>query len=211
MAGTQADMKVRITDELARADLAPEIALAIGDAISFFQNERFLFNESRDLTFSTTAGQDIYGAATLPAIPNLFAIDYVILYLGSIPWPLHRDQPIDVEIYNQNGLMRGQPIKYCYFNKAIRLGPVPDQVYSIRLAGQVTVAAPASDTEVANPWMIDAERLIRSRAKFEIFKHVTHDQQKAADMAQQSDEAFSQLKDLVNRLVATGTMAPDQF
>src|SRR5271156_4984087 len=99
---TQQDMMNRITDELARSDLNSEIQLAIMDAIAFYQAERTFFNESRDILLTTNIGQEIYTVSDNPSIPLLFSIDYVILYLGSIPWPLHHVQPIDIELYNQN-------------------------------------------------------------------------------------------------------------
>jgi hypothetical protein len=208
---TLADMKGRIADELARSDLTSQIALAIQDAIAFFQPERFAFNESRDLTFNTVAGREFYTAGDNPNIPLLMGLDYIILYLGSIPWPLHRVQPIDVEIYNQNGLMKGQPIMWCYYNKQIRFGPVPDQAYAIRIAGQVTWAAPASDTEPNNPWMIDAEKLIRTRAKWEIAMNVTYDDALAQKMQIQFTEAYENLKGMTNRLVGVNRFRPSQF
>lgn len=212
MANDLAQMKARIANELGqRTDLPNEIAFAISDAISFYQNERFIFNESRDITFSTVAGQEFYGAAANAAIPTMWSFDYLILYLGSIPWPVKRRTPLEVEILNNNGLVAGQPYNFAWYNKQIRLGPVPDAVYSMRVAGRITFAAPASDVEVGNPWMIDAEKLIRSRAKYELALNVTQDTEMAQIMAAQCTEAFDQLKGAANRLTGTGEVSPTQF
>jgi hypothetical protein len=208
---TLADMKARIADELARSDLTSQIGLAIMDAIAFFQSERFAFNESRNILFNTVPGQEFYTGTDNPAIPLIFAADYLILYLGSIPWPVHRKQPIDIELYNQNGLMEGQPIMYCIFNQSIRLGPVPDQVYQLRLSAQVTFPAPATDDEANNFWMTSAEKMIRTRAKWEIAMNVTYDDGLAQRMAPQFQEAYDQLKGATNRLVGTGRTRPMQF
>lgn len=212
MANDLAQMKARIANELGqRTDLPNEIAFAISDAISFYQNERFIFNESRDITFSTVAGQEFYGAAASAAIPTLWSFDYLILYLGSIPWPVKRRTPLEVEILNNNGLVAGQPYNFAWYNKQIRLGPVPDAVYSMRVAGRINFAAPASDAEANNPWMIDAEKLIRSRAKYELALNVTQDTEMAQIMAAQCTEAFDQLKGAANRLTGTGEISPTQF
>ena len=53
MANDLAAMKARIADEFARDDLTEQIALAIVDAIKFYKDQRFEFNESRDITFAT--------------------------------------------------------------------------------------------------------------------------------------------------------------
>lgn len=211
MANDLAQMKARIVDELARADLSTQIAYAISDAISFYQGERFIFNESRDVTFSTVAGQDFYGTAANAAIPTLWAFDYLILYLGSIPWPVKRRTPLEVEILNNNGLVSGQPYNFAWYNKQIRLGPVPDAVYTMRVAGLITYAAPATDAEANNPWMTDAEKLIRSRAKYELALNVTQDTEMAQIMAAQVTETFDQLKGATNRLTGTGQVEPTQF
>lgn len=211
MAGDLATMKARIADELSRDDLTSQIALAIGDAIQFYQNARYSFNESRDMTFSTVAGQDFYGSAANSNIPTLFAFDYLILYLGSIPFEVTRAQPLNVELLNQNGIVRGQPYRWCYYNHQIRLGPVPDQVYLMRIAGQITFAAPASDGEVGNPWMLEAEKLIRSRAKYELALNILKDPDMAGQMAAQVTEADEQLGGLAKRLTGTGQVRPMAF
>lgn len=214
MADDLAAMKARIADELARADLTSQIALAITDAIRYYQNERFAFNESRDITFSTVATQDFYGAAANASIPLMFAFDYLIVYIGGVPFELKRKPPIEVELYNQNGLVKGQPTRYTFYNKQIRIGPVPDAVYLLRVAGQITYAVPASDAEANNPWMIDAEKLIRARAKQEIMIHV--EKRDAADpalieMKQEVEDAFDNLKGMTNRLTGTGRVKPMAF
>lgn len=214
MADDLAAMKARIADEMARADLTSQIGLAITDAIRYYQNERFAFNESRDITFNTVAGTDFYGASANADIPLMFAFDYLILYIGGVPFELHRKPPIEVELFNQNGLVRGQPTRYAFYNRQIRVGPVPDAVYLLRIAGQITYAAPASDVEVGNPWMIDAEKLIRSRAKQEIMIHVEkRDAQDPAliEMKAEADDAFDNLKGLTNRLTGTGRVKPMAF
>lgn len=206
-----ATMKARILDELDRDDLVSQTALAISDAISFYQSDRFIFNESRDVTFNTVAAQEFYGATANPAIPTLWAFDYLILYLGGIPWPVTRRTPLEVEILNNNGLVSGQPYNFAWYNKQIRLGPVPDNVFQMRVAGQITFAAPSSDDEPDNPWMIDAEKLIRSRAKYELALNIIKDTEMAQIMAAQVTEVYDTLKGATNRLTGTGWIEPTQF
>lgn len=208
---TLATMKSRIADEIARSDLTSQIALCINDAIDFYQTERFDFTESRDLTFSTVGGQEFYTSADQAQIPTLEAFDYIILYLGNIPWPLHRRTPLEIEKLNQNGLMRGQPWNFCYYNKQLRLGPVPDTAYSMRIAAHVCVSAPATDTEASNPWMTDGEKMIRCRAKYELHTHYTRNAVQAQTMKAAEIEAFEQLKGKTNKLTGTGRIAPMVF
>src|SRR5215472_3707712 len=78
-------MQNRIADELgARGDLlvpssnmsASPIQLAIFDAISFWQAERFWFNEYRTTNaFTTVVGQEWYTASDWPDIATILHID----------------------------------------------------------------------------------------------------------------------------------------
>lgn len=210
--GTLGYLKDKIADELARPDLTDQIADKINEAIVAYQAERFLFSESRDITFSTGIGKEFYGAADNAAIPSLQAFDYILLYLGDIPWPISRRTDTEMEVLNQNGLMRGQPWNWSYFNQQIRLGPVPDAVYTMRVAAHQNVAAPTGADTTGNPWMSDnAERLIRARAKYEIYLHVIRDVEMAQAMAAGVTEAFDTLKGQTNRLVGRGLMQPMEF
>lgn len=211
MANDLAQMSARIADELARSDLTNQIAFAINDAILFYNNERFAFNESRDITFVTAPAQEFYGVADNPAIPTMQSFDYIILYLGGIPWPVKRRTPEEVELLNNNGLVSGQPYNFAWYNKQIRLGPVPDSVFNMRIAGRINFAAPASPSEQNNPWMTDVEKLIRARAKYEIALNVIEDDDLAQRMAAQVSEAFDQFKGAANRLTGTGMIQPTQF
>jgi hypothetical protein len=207
--GTLGYMKDKVADELARPDLTSQIADKITEAIAAYQPERFFFSESRDITFNTVAGQEFYAAADNAAIPLLQAFDYVILYIGSIPWPIARRTDVEIEVLNQNGLMKGQPWNWSYYNQQLRLGPVPDAVYSMRIACHNKIAAPSGDDVVGNPWMTDnAERLIRCRAKYELFLHIIRNMEQAEAMATATQEAFDTLKGQTNRLVGRGIMAP---
>lgn len=144
-AGTLGYMMDKIADEIARDDLSGDggqIADKIVEAITSYQPERFFFSESRDITFSTNAGQEFYSAADNPAIPNLQGFDYVILYIGSIPRPIARRTDVEIEVLNQNGLMRGQPWNWSYYNQQLRLGPVPDTIYPMRIAAHRMTYAP---------------------------------------------------------------------
>lgn len=216
--GTLGYLKDKIADEIARGDLTSQIADKITEAIAAYQSERFFFSESRDITFSTVAGQEFYGTADNAAIPTLQGFDYIILYIGSIPWPIARRTDVEIEVLNQNGLMRGQPWNWSYYNQQIRLGPVPDTIYSMRIAAHQKVAAPATvgavaaDDQTGNAWMTDnAERLIRSRAKYELYLHVIKNMGYAEAMAAAVTEAFDTLKGQTNRLVGRGIMAPMEF
>lgn len=197
---TLATMKARIADELARSDLTSQIAYAISDAIVAYEDERFHFNETRATTFSTVDGQEFYDSNDAAAIGNIQKIDYVKVYVGNDPHDLAYERPGEMESLSVNGTQEGTPWAYTWYGNQIRLYPVPDQAYTVRVGASVKVAAPATDGEANNPWMTHAERLIRSRAKLELALHVLKDTDMATTMTAAVEEAFDQLKERTNQL-----------
>jgi hypothetical protein len=200
---TLAIMKARIADELARTDLTSQIAYAIPDAIAAYTGERWFFNESRTtVSFSTVASQEFYTSSDDADIANIRKIDYVAVYVGNDVRKLEYRCPEDMEYISANGTQEGTPWSYGWYDNKLRFYPVPDQAYTIRVAAHVKVAAPSSDGEASNPWMTDAERLIRSRAKLDLALHVLRDDALAATMAEAVKEAWSDLKSTTNQLFA---------
>jgi hypothetical protein len=197
---TLSTMKSRIAAELARTDLTSLIATAIQDAIDAYTDERFWFAESRAITFSTVDGQEFYTSSDAASIATINVIDYAIVYVGNDPHTLRYGRPEDMEHLSANGTQEGTPWSYTWYGNALRLYPVPDQAYTVRIGAAVKVAAPASDAEASNHWMTSAERLIRSRAKLELALHVLKDEALAATMAEGVREAWDQLKSRTNQL-----------
>lgn len=187
-------MKARIANELARSDLTSEIAYAITDAIAAYRDERFFFNESRTITFSTVAGQEFYDSTDAAAIATIRRFDYIGVYIGDQFNRLEYCTPDEMEWLSTGLTSSGAPFDYTYYQRKIRLYPTPDAVYTVRVGASVTFAAPANDSEINNPWMVEAERLIRSRAKNELALHVLKDTDLAQTMAIAVQEALDQLK-----------------
>lgn len=213
---TLGQMKADISNELARGTtLDSVIPSRIMEAIDFHQAERFWFSETRDITFNTSQAQEFYGETTAPvAVPGMSTLlyfDYVVLYIGSIPWTIARRTDTEIEILNQNGKVQGQPWNWSYYNEQLRLGPIPDTVYQMRLAVHQYIAPPANDTVTGNPWMTNAEKLIRCYAKFLLFTHNIRNVEMATAMKAEAEEALSMLKGRTNRLLGRGLMAPMEF
>lgn len=201
---TQTIMKARIADELARSDLTSQIAYAIGDAIKAYEDDRFFFNESRALTFTTVADQEFYDSDDSANIPLVQKIDYVLLYIGDQPYTLMPMKPAEIETASTNATSTGEPGWYCWYGNQLRLYPVPNGAYTVRIGASYKVAAPASDSEADNPWMTHAERLIRSRAKLELALHVLFDREMAEFLSQAVTEAHEQLMARTNQLTQIG-------
>ena len=215
MATDIATMKTRIVSEIGgRTDLTSNITDAINDAILIYQPDRFFFNESRDVTFSTVAGQEFYTSADNANIPNILALDYIFKIIGPNSIALTYTLPKVMEDTSNSGTFSGEPYEYTYYQQKIRLFPVPNSIITIRLGAHIKLAGPTSDVDAANPWIIEGEWLIRSRAKYQIAAHVTLDQGMAAAMSPDNGEsarAFDWLKGRTNLQTGTGVIAASCF
>lgn len=226
MAGTLADMKARIALELQRPDLTTEIGQAITDAIYAYQGERFRFVETTldgSPTFNTVVGRATYTSADNANIGSLFAIDFLTFTdTSSTRFVITRDRPLAIKIGNQNPIMQGLPEAYAYRGNAITLYPVPNQIWTVAIDGHDKIAEPASDAEVGNPWMVEAERLVRSRAKYILAVHRTRNTKLAQAMSPdtpaenggvmgESYRLLCEMKGHANRARGTGKIAAMQF
>lgn len=212
-AGTAGYMYDKIADQLARSDLTSQIFETVSDAIVFYQPHRFIFSEGRDTSLSTVIGQEFYGVADDVLLgPNgLFAFDYITVTIGTAQFDLPRYQPEDIELLTQSGTQMGQPQCYSYYDYQLRLYPVPSAVYPLTIAAHQRIAPPAFATTEGNPWMVDAERLIRGRAKYELALNYTGDLDEAQRMTAYVTEAYDELKARTNKLAGTGFVQPTQF
>lgn len=190
---TLGDMKARIADEIFRDDLGTAIGREIASAISFYQSKRNYFQERYDFTFNTVVGQAFYGAETAPELVNLISIDFVHATQNGSVTRLKYVSPaeLDALAYPPSS---GIPFAYTYYAAQLRIYPTPQEVLPIRVAGVIPTGMPQADDTPNSPWMNDAEELIRSRAKRNLYLHSLGDQQMAAAMKVAEDEAFLSLK-----------------
>jgi len=214
---TRAVMKARIADELMRSDLTTQIGYAISDAIANYQSERFWFNESRSITFTTVASTEYYTALSgdVTNAKDILKVDYAVITVGSNVSPLDWIEPLEAEDLSNDGSFTGEPYAYSFYNQQIRLYPIPNDAWTVRLAGHIKIAEPDADGDTGNVWMVEAERLIRSRAKRNLaLDGVLTDKDisnlSAFIQAQQVQEmdAFAQLKGRSGQMLGSGRIKP---
>lgn len=221
-------MIARIVSELGqRADLGPGgayptvIPNAINDALQIYAKARFRFNELAPLTpftFNTVEGVTSYDGAFDPRIAKLYKIDYINYLLGSTTERMDRVFPEDIYLALQNGTEAGPPQEFAYDSNTIVIYPRPPSTsYQLTVGGFLAVAGPTDPADTTNPWMNEAERLIRSRAKYEIALHFTRNKDMIAAMSPDegsggaSERYFNELQSEVNKIKATNRIRAMRF
>lgn len=211
---TRTTLKNEIIDDLERdasADSA-RVLSAISSAIKFYQPKRFFFNESRDVTFSTVDGTSLYDFGTGQEITTEFyRIDAAYVTQNGQQYELKARDYRDLEILIDTTPMEGRPWSYAYINRALRLYPVPDAVYTVRLVGHIKAAEPATDDTADNVWFTEAYELIRCRAKWYLSTHVFPNAAMALSMRQAESDALRALQSATADRTGTGHIIPTQF
>lgn len=204
---TYLDMINRIGDESLRSDMTNQIKLCIQDAIGHYEVERFWFNQFRDRTFTTAAGQEFYGEGDLSDIPQVLEFDAVTLTVGSTRWPLSKAGYVQLEDWNADASARGQPTHYAYWGRQIRLYPVPDSAYQIRLSGLFKLPMLVADGDV-NAWTEDAGELVRHRAKAILYGQYLRDDANAARATALEMAALERLATTTARRLSSSEIRP---
>lgn len=184
---TLATMRARIASELRRSNINTQIDAAINTAIASYVHERFFYNESRETTFNTVSTQWQYDTDDAAALGLILRWDYVKAEIGDNIYTLLPMSPEEIDTLNSDGDFTGQPLNWGWYNNQFLIYPVPNDVFPIRIGGLIAKAAPASDAETGNVWMTHAEKLIRCRAKYELYQHVLMDQVQAAQFSPDND------------------------
>lgn len=185
---TLATLKTDIAADLGRSDLTALIADEITRSIEFYQGQRFDFNETRDETFNTVAGQAWYTASDAASIPMFYGFDGVFTTVGGRRRALGSIEIARFEILTDNSAANGEPFSYTYYNEALGLYPVPDQAYEVRMLGHIKLDPPASDDEANNEWMTTARQMIRYRTASQINAGRIRNAQRAAELASLASE-----------------------
>jgi hypothetical protein len=227
--GTLGYMQDRIDDELMRnGTLTTQIAQCITDAIAIYQRERFRFNETFSLQWTTVVGQQNYNVFSDVNFPNvaspqqILKADWLTITLPPAVFDVPRLQPEEILILTQTGTQMGQPYAWALSNEIIMLYPVPSNNYLMTFGAHITYQQPENLSDGSNRWMTDGEKLIRSRAKYELAINYLKDLDMAKLMSPFPPEdnggvagaawdAYQMIQGEANRLLARGVIRPMHF
>lgn len=201
-------MNDRIVEEIKDTEAtAAFITTAIKSAIAHYENERFWFMEGNN-TLSTSTSQEYYALADYAWIPYVIEFDDVIATINSTTRNTLRrqtDNYLDGIATNPGEV--GQPRYYSYYAKQLRFWPIPDATYAVRVKG-LFQAVTLSTTTDGNAWMVEGERLIRSRAKWDVYTNLLKDEQSAGEAKAEEMDAYQALDRSDTRRVVSGRITP---
>ena len=212
---TFASMAAAIADDIddTTGEYVSQIISAIQNAIRYCQRESFYFNETRDITFSTVDGQEWYSAADNANIPTLvhIAAAYSEDSAGQRT-TLQREDPEELERLADNGSSRGEPYAFTYFNRQIRLYPIPSEpVFTIRLQVSPYRLAPLETGTDTNAWFTEAYDMVKARAKYILAKDTLKDAEVAAEALNDYGDQFIALKAETSRRSSRGVIEATCF
>ena len=211
---TYSTIRTRIADEFDDSALAGMTAAQVNNAIQaailHYQRERFYFTESRAQTFATVASQEFYGTADNSNIPNLSQIDELTITVNGLRYPLNQRPWEWIDLVSTTTTSTGAPTDYCYYASQIRLYPIPDAAYTVRISGLIRLATLSADGDT-NAWVTvgDGEELIRQRAKWDLATNLLNmDPDQAMKFKGAEMVAYNALRSENIRRLAGGSIQP---
>jgi hypothetical protein len=202
---TLGDLKTRIADELARADLSSQIALAISQAIEEACSNFFWFMQTRGVLVSLVAGTAGYAPA---AFSQLVSVERVALLNGTQHQTLGVMTDEELDRSYDGSAPAGQPYAYAVYNDEIRFYPTPDKSYSVYVDGLSHGTTLAADTD-SSMWTDAAkgERYIRALVKRQIYADVIRDTDKALVQDELAKRYKLELFEQTHSRIASNEMA----
>ena len=212
---TLGELKADIADSIddTEGEYDGQIGTAVAKAIRYCEREVYYFNQTRDETFPTVDGQQWYDETDNANIPTLVHIERVWCEDASGDRDeVLRYRPEDLEQLSDNSAARGEPYAYTYFNRQIRIYPIPDAtVYTIRLQLAPYRLALLTGDEDENAWTTEGYDLVYARAKYILAKDTLKDAIMAAEALNDYNDQHDVLKSETSKREATGVIVATRF
>ncbi len=124
---------------------------------------------------------------------------------------LERMSPFDWERLTASGTTKGKPTNWCFYGGSFGLYPIPDDEYAIRFIGHAKIAAPATNGETNNVWMIYAFNLIRARTCAQLSLRKLRDRELFQSHSLAEAVELQRLLSETTGKVSTGFVTPTEF
>ncbi len=210
---TFGDLKAEISDDIddPNNEYGSQIASAVLAAIRYCERTQFYFNETREKTFNTVIGQQWYDKDDLADIATLIRIQRAYVTVNGDTTDLLLISPDEIEVLSDNTAATGEPYGYCVFGQRLRLYPIPNGAYQVRLQlAPYRLAMPVADGD-QTVWTTEAYDMIKARAKYILAKNTLKDAAIAAEALNDYQDQFQALKAETSSRLGTGRILPTSF
>lgn len=209
---TFSELVSRIQDEIddTTDEYIEQVQKCIFSAIRYCERDTFYFNQNRDVTFETRAGQGRYGSADVDHIATAVQVSEVYVERGGDKSRLQKILPSDMENMMMIG-DRGKPRLYSYYDRSLYLNPVPDDIYTIRLILTPLRVADIREVTELSVWFTEAFDLIKSRAKFELYTQYLKDDTSAVRELAEFEAQLRLMRYETSKRANTGRLIPTEF
>lgn len=201
--------RVRQSASAAASGIQSDIKNAIIEAIDFYKNEMFWFNQQdADLTGGTVADQEYY-----PLPDDYIAMLNVKSRYDPTRWyRLYSRTEAEIDEMNSADDTT-RPYFYCIHNEQLRLSPIPDDSYSINMSfvKDLLVDEPISADADTNSWMTDAKSMIRYKAQEILWGDLLHNSDEAMRNGMIAEKHRRQLFDRTRTYINSGWISPQEF
>jgi len=220
--GNSADwltMRKRIEQEIHKPGHVDQINISMITAMRWYEHMEFYFNQDTH-EFTLTLNQQSYpkedGASNTDSWPeDIERIVDTYVKVGGERWlKLNQVDIDDIRWLTPTAQVVGVPDYYAYFAEKVWLSPIPndssvdtvriDYIKDLGIPNYAFVGStwkffqPGSQAPLLNSftnrWLSDAEELIRTRAKYDLYQHYYDDAENAQKMAQHESVALGNLR-----------------
>lgn len=223
-----------ISDEIddTQLEYTLQINRAVHEAIRFCEREHYWFNETREFVFSTVEDQEWYGANTPSYVDPNTGIKENLSFFRSIiritaafctygPYPegikrrLRWVQPSELEYFTDRAAAHGIPDEYAYFDSKVRLYPIPrGGPFQVRFQVEPVRLAPIVRSDQTHPWFDAACDMIKERAKYNLYKNILKDDNRASIARAAYEEERQNIRYETSLRIGSseiGNVTPTQF
>lgn len=169
---TLGQLESRIYSEIHQT-LSTEVRNAVLDAVKFYQDKRFWFNEA-----SVNFNLSLTTQYALSIIPKMVNIDTFKIWSGSVPYLLINSSWEQLEGWDYETGSASTPTDYAIHHETLRIYPRPSVTLSAQ-ANYLKAITLSSSNSASAVWTNEASDLIRHRAKALIYSQYMLDANQA--------------------------------
>lgn len=195
-------LRDNIIEEIGKvgASLTAIVELQIQNAVEFYANQVFWFNEG-NYTFTTSSSQAAY-----PWPSDFMAAEFMQVSYGGANFQVE-PKPYQWIAELDNGKVFSVPAAYAMFNQNFRLFPVPNASYTIVLDYQKRLPTLSVSTD-SNAWTTYGQDLIIARVEKVLHARKYRNPEMAQMCAQAEQDALTALRNLTHESLGSGKIFP---